>query len=53
MAQWLIDNGLNKDRLIIENKSSSTVENAKFTYNILRKKYQDIDKIAIVTSVTI
>ena len=50
MAQWLIDNGLNKDRLIIENKSSSTVENAKFTYNILRKKYQDIDKIAIVTS---
>ena len=43
MAQWLIDNGLNKDRLIIENKSSSTVENAKFTYNILRKKYQDID----------
>ena len=50
MAQWLIDNGLNKDRLIIENKSSSTVENAKFTYNILRKKYKDIDKIAIVTS---
>ena len=50
MAQWLIDNGLNKDRLIIENKSSSTVENAKFTYNILRKKYIDIDKIAIVTS---
>lgn len=50
MAQWLIDNGLNKDRLIIENKSSSTVQNAKFTYNILRKKYKDIDKIAIVTS---
>ena len=38
MAQWLIDKGLNKDILIIENKSSSTVENTKFTYNILRKK---------------
>lgn len=50
MANWLIENGLDKERLIVENKSSSTVENAQFTYNILRENYPDIDSIAIVTS---
>lgn len=40
MAEWLITNGLPAERIIIENKSKSTVENAKFTYAILRESYQ-------------
>ena len=37
MAAWLIEQGLDPARIIVENKSSSTVENAEFTYRILRE----------------
>ncbi len=50
MAQWLIDNVLSKDRLIIENHSMTTVENALYSYDIIRKNYPQITDIAVVTS---
>lgn len=50
MAAWMIANGLDKNRLIVENKSKSTVQNAQFTYAILREKYPTIKSLAIVTS---
>lgn len=50
MAEWLIANGLSKDRIIVENKSKSTVENAKFTYAILRSSFPEIKSIAMITS---
>ena len=31
MAAWIIANGLDENRLIVENKSKSTVQNAQFT----------------------
>ena len=31
MAAWIIANGLEENRLIVENKSKSTVQNAQFT----------------------
>lgn len=31
MAAWMIANGLDENRLIVENKSKSTVQNAQFT----------------------
>ena len=31
MAVWIIANGLDDNRLIVENKSKSTVQNAQFT----------------------
>ncbi len=50
MAAWLIEQGLDPDRIIVENKSSSTVENAEFTYRILREEYPEIDSLALITS---
>ena len=50
MGDWLIEKGLEKDRLILEDRSRSTIENARFTQNILRKDYPQIDSIAIITS---
>ncbi len=50
MAAWLIEQGLDPDRIIVENKSSSTVENAEFTYRILREEYPEINSLALITS---
>ncbi len=50
MAAWLIEQGLDPDRIIVENKSSSTVENAEFTYRILREEYPEIDSLALISS---
>lgn len=50
MAAWLIEQGLDPDRIIVENKSSSTVENSEFTYRILREEYPEIDSLTLITS---
>ncbi len=50
MAAWLEEQGLDKDRIIVENRSKSTVQNAEFTYALLRKNYPHITNLAIVTS---
>ena len=50
MAQWLKENGLSEDRLIIEDKAGSTVANAKNTYDVLVANYQSVDNIVMVTS---
>ena len=50
MAAWLVEHGLSEDRLIIENRSKTTCENAVFSYEILQKDYPQIDTMAIVTS---
>lgn len=50
MAQWLIDHGVDEKRIIIENQSLSTIENAEFTYQILEKEYSQVKQLAIITS---
>lgn len=50
MAAWLIEQGLDESRLIVENKSKSTVQNAQFTYAILRADYPQIKSLCMVTS---
>lgn len=50
MAEWLIDNGIDSSRIIIENTSRTTVENAVFTYRILSSNYPSVDSVAIITS---
>ena len=50
MAQWLLDNGLNEKRIIIENQSMTTAENALFSHQILEKDYPEIQNIVMVTS---
>ena len=50
MGAWLVENGLDEDRLILEDQSRSTIENSQFTLDILREDYPGIDSAAIVTS---
>lgn len=50
MADWLKEQGLNADRIIVENKSRTSAENALFSYDILEKQYPEVKDIVIVTS---
>lgn len=50
MGAWLLENGLEEDRLILENQSRSTLENARFTLDILQRDFPRIHSVAIVTS---
>ena len=50
MAEWLVENGIKKDRVIVEDKSITTAQNAIYTYEILKEKYPSVSKIAIISS---
>lgn len=50
MAKWLVDHGVDKDRVIVEDNSITTAQNAIFTYDILTSLYPSVKKIAIVSS---
>ena len=48
MNEWLIANGIAKERIIMENKATDTVENALFTTAILQK--EGLKDVTLVTS---
>lgn len=50
MAEYLEDKGLSPDRIIIENDSMTTAENAVFSEKLLKSEYPQVKEIAIVTS---
>lgn len=50
MAKWLMEKGIDKDRIIVEDKSMSTVGNARNTCSILAKSYPQVTHLALVTS---
>lgn len=50
MSKWLIRNGISKDRIIIEDKSFTTGQNAENVYTLLRNVCPEVDSILIVTS---
>ena len=50
MAKWLLANGIEKERVIVEDNSITTAQNAIFTYDILTSLYPSVKKIAIVSS---
>ena len=50
MADWLISHGLESDRVIVEDRSQTTAQNAIFTLGILSREYPQVDRIAIVSS---
>lgn len=50
MAQWLMDRGISRDRLILETRAYSTVQNATRMYRILASEYPQVSSVAVVTS---
>ncbi len=50
MAEWLEEHGIEKDRIIIEDESLTTAQNAIFTYDILISDYPSVKYLAIVSS---
>ena len=50
MADWLIANGVDESRLIVENRSLTTAENATYLTAILMERYPSIRSLAIISS---
>ena len=50
MAEWLIANGIAAERVIVEDKSITTAQNAIYTYDILTEHYPQVKQLAIVSS---
>ena len=50
MAAWLKENGVDENRIIVENLSQTTVQNAQFLEKILLEQYPQVKTLAIVTS---
>ena len=51
MTAWLTDNGIDKSRIIAEDKATSTLENLEYSFNIIRSRGGDPnDGTAVVTS---
>lgn len=50
MAEWLIENGVAPSRVIVEDKSLTTAQNAIYTLDILAQNYPQVKELAIVSS---
>jgi len=50
MSKWLIKKGIDKKRIIVEDKALSTVSNAINTCKILSENYPGVTHLAVVTS---
>ncbi len=50
MKQYLVNKGLNEERILMEDKSVNTMQNLKFSYEIIKEKLGEDVKIAICTS---
>lgn len=50
MADWIRSRGISDNRIIVENKSMSTLQNADNSFRILEAQYPSVTKLAIVTS---
>ena len=50
MAKWLLEHGVAENRIIVEDHSITTAQNAVFTYDILTSLYPSVKKLAIVSS---
>jgi uncharacterized SAM-binding protein YcdF (DUF218 family) len=50
MAEWLETNGVDSSRIIVEDHSLTTAQNAIYTFDILAEQYPSVAKIAIISS---
>ncbi len=50
MADWLMEHGVEKERILVENRSMTSATNALFTYELLRDDHPQVRDIAIISS---
>ncbi len=50
MAEWLIENGVARERVIVEDKSLTTAQNAIDTFDILSERYPQVRELAVISS---
>ncbi len=50
MAEWLIENGVAAERVVVEDESLTTAQNAIYTCDILSERYPQVKQLAIVSS---
>ncbi len=50
MAEWLIQQGIEENRIIVEDQSVTTAQNAIYTFDILEKQYPQVKELAIISS---
>ena len=50
MAEWLTAQGVDPARLMVEDRSLTTAQNAIFTYELLEKTCPQVRQIAIISS---
>ena len=50
MAEWLEAQGVDPSRLIVEDHSLTTAQNAIFTFDILAQRYPQVKQLAIISS---
>lgn len=50
MAAWLEENGIVKERILVENRSLTTAENAIYCDTLLSRQYPQVTQAAIVSS---
>lgn len=50
MARWLRKQGIDSSRILVENNSTHTVQNAKYAFDILQTRYPQVQKLILVTS---
>ena len=50
MGEWMLQHGLDSSRLIIEDKSLTTADNARNSYDILLRDYPQVNAIVLISS---
>ena len=50
MGAWLLEQGLDEKRLILEDRSLSTIENAQLTLDILHRECPHVASLAVISS---
>lgn len=50
MAKWLIENGIAPERVIVEDKSLTTAQNAIYSFDILLERFPQVRQLAIISS---
>ena len=50
MGAWMLEHGLDERRLIVEDQSHTTAENASNSYDILLRDYPQVDSVALISS---